>query len=309
MATSLSELRKSKASMLDKITKELDSGSRREKDDRFWTVTRDGAGTGSAIIRFLPPVNGENIPWVKSFSYGFKGPSGRWYINESPSAINLPDPVMEYNSEAYASKDEERIADAKNRKRRSQFISNILVVKDPANPENEGKVFLFKFGKKILEMIMSKAKPEFDSDEPVFVWDIDEGCNFKLRIKMVAKYPNYDSSEWAAQSALAKTDDQIEDILSKCHDLSEFTKESYFKDYDTLKKEFDRVMAIGGSSQTAESRVNADANGESDDFNLDAAVKAAAASPRKVEKKPPVKTEEEDDDDSLDSFKAMLEDI
>ena len=205
MATSLSQLRKSRSTMLDKIVKDLDSGGqRREKDDRFWSLSRDKAGNGSAVIRILPPVNGDDLPWVKNFSYAFQGPSGRWYINESPTSIGLADPVAEINSEAYASKDESRIEEAKKRKRRNQFIANILVIKDPANPDNEGKVFLWKFGKKILDMIMSKAKPEFEDEDPVFVWDIDEGCNFKLRIKNVAGYPNYDSSDWAAKSPWQK---------------------------------------------------------------------------------------------------------
>jgi hypothetical protein len=308
MATTLSELRKSRASVMDKIVKDLDSGGKRtEKDDRFWQLARDKAGTGSAIIRFLPPINGDEVPWVKSFSYGFQGPSGKWYINESPCSIGLPDPVMEYNAVAYASKDESRIEDAKKRKRRTQFISNILVIKDPANPENEGKVFLFKYGKKIHEMIMSKAQPEFDSDQPIFVWDIDEGCNFKIRIKNVASYPNYDSSEWAQQSPIANDDDDIQEVLNKCYKLSEFTDPSRFKTYDALKKEFDRAMDMaGGVQRTAESAAKQEMD-SSDGFDLEAEVKKASQSARKVEKK---ETKvQDDDDDSLDAFKAMLDDI
>lgn len=312
MATTLSELRKSRSTMMDKITKELDSGgNRKEKDDRFWSLSRDKAGTGSAIIRFLPPVNGDEVPWVKVCSYGFQGPSGKWYINDSPSSIGEADPVMEYNAAAYASKDEERIEDAKKRKRRTQFISNILVVKDPANPENEGKVFLFKYGKKILDMIMSKAKPEFDSEEPIFVWDIDEGCNFKIRIKNVAGYPNYDSSEWAGITAVADSDKEIEAILNKCHKLAEFNDPSRFKTYDALKKEFDRAMGFGEAASAptrrAEERSKAElGDDEGDDFNLEKEVAKAAAPVRKAEPKPAAK---QDDDDDLDEFKRMLENI
>lgn len=308
MATSLSELRKSRSSMLDKIVKDLDSGGKRnnEDDSRFWKLNRDKAGNGSAIIRFLPPVNGDELPWVKTFSYGFQGPSGKWYINESPSTIGLPDPVMEYNAAAYASKDEERIEDAKKRKRRTQFISNIYVVKDPANPENEGKVFLFKYGKKIHDLIVSKAKPEFDSEDPIYVWDLWEGCSLKLRIKTVSGYPNYDSSEWAGQGALLSDDDHLQKIVDTCHKLSEFIDSSRFKTYEKLSEEFNRAMSLSGSPQTAEDK----ARKELDDdiaFDIDAEIKkAAAAQPRKVEKKAAVV---EDDEDDLESFKKMLDDL
>ena len=306
MATSLSALRKNKSSMLDKIVKDLDSGGRSNNaDERLWTLTRDKAGNGSAVIRILPPVNGDELPWVKHFRYAFKGQTGRWYINQSPSSIGQPDPVAEYNAAAYASKDEDRIKDAKNRRRDTKYIANILVVKDPANPENEGKVFLWRFGKKILDMIMSKAKPEFDDSDPVFVWDIDEGCNLKLRVKNVANYPNYDSSEWASQSALADSDDEMQAILDKAHRLGEFTDPSYFKPYDELKKQFDRAMFGEPAGKTAEQKAKTDADDDSD-FDLDAEVKKAAQPARKVEKR--VETPVEDDDD-LDEFKRMLEDL
>lgn len=306
MATSLSALRKNKASMLDKIVKDLDSGSKRnEKDDRFWSVTRDKAGNGSAIIRILPPVNGDELPWVKNFSYAFQGPTGKWYINESPSTIDLPDPVAEYNAAAWASKDEARIEEAKKRKRRNQFIANILVIKDPANPENEGKVFLWKFGKKILDMFMSKAKPEFDDSDPLYIWDFDEGCNFKVRIKNVAGFPNYDSSEFAAQSALADSDEGIQAILDKAHRLSDFVQPEHFKSYEDLKKQFDRAMFGEVTSRTAEQKANS-AIDDSEDFDLDAAVKKAAAPARKIERQVESKI---DDDADLDDFRKMLEDL
>ena len=308
MATSLSELRKSRGTMLDKIVKDLDSGGKRnEKDNRFWSITRDKAGNGSAVIRILPPVNGDELPWVKSFSYAFQNPgTGKWYIQDSPTAIGLPDPVAEYNAAAYASKDESRIEEAKKRKRRNQFIANVLIVKDPANPENEGQVKLFKFGKKILDMIMSKAKPEFDDSDPIFAWDIDEGCNLRLRIKQVAGYPNYDSSEFAAQTPLAEDDAEIQSILDKAHRLGEFTAPEHFKSYDELKKLFDRAMFGDAAPRSAEAKAKASANMDDEEFDLDAEVKKAAQPARKIEKKVETKV---DDDDDLDSFKKMLEDL
>lgn len=294
--------------MLDKIVKDLDSGGKRnDSDDRFWTISRDKAGNGSAIIRILPPVNGDELPWVKNFSYGWQSKvTGKWYINESPTSIGLPDPVAELNASDWASKDEERIEQAKQRKRRNQFIANILVIRDPANPENDGTVRLWKFGKKIMDMIMSKAKPEFDDADPVFVWDIDEGCNFKLRIKNVSNYPNYDSSEFSAQSPLADSDEEMQEILDKAHRLGEFTDPSHFKSYDQLKADLDRVMN-GTTSRRAEDKAISDVNDDGDSFDLDAEVKKAAAPARKVETK---KVESvTDDEDGLDSFKKLLEDL
>lgn len=306
MATSLSELRKSRGTMLDKIVKDLDSGGKRnEKDNRFWSITRDKAGNGSAVIRILPPVNGDELPWVKSFSYAFNN-DGKWYIQDSPTTIGLPDPVAEYNAAAYASKDEARIEGAKKRKRRNQFIANVLIVKDPANPENEGQVKLFKFGKKILDMIMSKAKPEFDDSDPIFAWDIDEGCNLRLRIKQVAGYPNYDSSEFAAQTPLAEDDDEIQAILDKAHRLGEFTAPEHFKSYDELKKQFDRAMFGDAAPRSAEAKAKAAANMDDEEFDLDVEVKKAAQPARKIEKKVETKV---DDDDDLDDFKKMLESL
>ena len=308
MATSLSELRKSRSSMLDKIVKNLDSGgARKEKDDRFWSLTRDKAGNGSALIRILPPMGEDELPWVKNFTYAFKSETtGRWYIQESPTTIGLPDPVAELNSAAYASKDEAQIEEAKKRRRQSKYIANILVIKDPANPDNEGKVFLWKFGKKILDMIMAKAKPEFADETPLEVWDIDEGANLKLRIKNVANYPNYDSSEWTASTPLAKSDDAMEEILNRTHRLSEFIKPERFKSYDDLKKELDRALnSTGGPAKTAADKI---AKELSDDapFDLDAEVKKAAPAARKVE---PKATVVDDEDDDLQSFKDLLADL
>jgi len=308
MATTLSQLRKNKSAMMDKIVKDLDSGGKqfnKDEDKRFWKLVQDKAGNGSAIIRFLPPVNGDEFPWVRVFSYGFKTATGKWYINDSPSTIGLPDPVLEYNGQCYARGDEGK-ADARTRSRRTQFISNIVVLKDPANPDNEGKVFLYKYGKKIHEMITSKAKPEFEDDSPFYVWDLDEGANLKLRIKIKDKYPNYDSSEWAAQSALFDgEEDEMQKAIDTCYKLSEFTDPARFKSYDELKKQFDKAMN-GGLGQTAADAMNDDS---ADKFDLEKEVKKASAEkqPKKIEAKP--KLDDDEGDDDLASFKKMLEEI
>lgn len=305
MATSLSELRKARGSLLDKVIKDMDNENRRSDDDRFWKPTRDKAGNGSAIIHFLPPMNGDELPWVKTYSFGFQGPTGRWYIEESPSTIGKPDPVNEMNIAAYTSKDEAQIAEAKKRKRRTQYISNIYVVKDPANPENDGKVFLFKYGAKIHEMIMGKAKPEFDDDKPILVWDLWEGCNLKLRIKRVSGYPNYDSSEWMNVAPIAE-DDELETIIKKAHKLSEFLDPARFKSYEQLNTHYESVMN-GSAVQPAADRANSESEAA---FDIEKEVRKATAKvnePRKVEKT--VAKTDDDEDSDLSEFKRLLEDL
>ena len=308
MVMTLSQLRKNKSSIRDKAIKSLETNKyQKEEDTRFWKLAQDASGNGSAVIRFLPPVKDE-LPWVKVFSYGFKSQTGRWYINESPSTIDLPDPVMELNRECYDSGDDAKKEEAKKRKRRTQFISNILVVKDPANPENEGKVFLFKYGKKIMDQILSKSNPEFEDDTPFDVWDIDEGANFRIRVKIKDKYPNYDSSEWMQQSALCSgDDDEMEKVINATYRLGEFHDPSKFKSYEDLKKDLDRVMSSSNAG-TAADKASSE-NKQDDGFDLEAEVKKASAKNDKAVKKVEKKVEEPDDDDSLEDFKALLDDM
>lgn len=263
--TSIAELRKNRKSSFQKITESMDNdgGSGKQKDDRFWKLERDAAGNGSAVIRFLPPVAGDELPWVRLYQYAFQGPSGRWYINESPTTIGNPCPVADSNRELYATKDEAQIAIAKTRKRKTYFISNILVIKDPAHPENEGKTFLFKYGKQIHEMITSKARPEFDDDTPIEVWDIDEGANFKLRIKVKDKYPTYESSEFTAQSSLCDGDeDEMQRVIDSTYRLNDFVDPSKFKSYADLSAELTKVMTAAGVRRAADSMNDEGNDGE-----------------------------------------------
>ena len=264
-------------------------------------MTRDKEGNGSAVIRFLPPVNGDELPWVRTYSFGFKGPTGRWYLNESPNTIGLPDPVAERNQADWASGDQAMQDEVRKRKRQTKYISNILVIKDPAHPENEGKIFLFKYGKKIHEMIASKAKPEFADDDPMYVWDLWDGANFKLRIKTVASYPNYDSSEFMSKSEVFGGDeDKLQELVDGCHKLSEFTEPGRFKSYETLKAEFDKAMN-GSTVQPAAARRAADDNDEPTPPKEDAP-KAA----RKVEAPKKVEKPAEGEDD-MEYFRKMME--
>jgi hypothetical protein len=276
----VSQLRKNRDSMKEKVIAIGDGKNSGQSDNRFWKLTRDKTGTGSAVIRFLPPINGDELPWVKVFSYAFQGPTGKWYINDSPTTIGGTDPVFEDNARLYNTgfdADKKLVKDMK-RSRKTNYIYNILVIKDPANPENEGKVFLFKGGKQIHDMITDKAKPKFEDDTPVFVYDLWEGANFKLRIVNKDKYPTYENSMFESPTSLFGGDeDKLEAVLCKCHRLGEFIDASHYKSYDQLKKEFDRAM-IGESVQPAAEQMEVD-----DDYSPRAALERAVKVEREVQ--------------------------
>jgi len=244
------------ASAFDKISNP-GSDSKSFEDDRFWKLEKDKAGNGSAVIRFLPRVEGDELPWVKIFSHGFQGPTGRWYIENSLSTFSEDDPVGQLNSQLWNSGSEANKEIARKQKRRLHFIANVLVVSDPKHPENEGQVKLFKFGKKIFDKIMNKAKPTFEDEKPVNVFDLWEGANFKLRMRTVEGYPNYDESTFTEPLPVASSDEAILEVVNKQHKLSEFLDRSkYFKTYDELKTKLDSVLSGAPATQTAESMMN-----------------------------------------------------
>ena len=182
-------------------------------DDRIWKPTVDKAGNGYAVLRFLPATEGQELPWVRYWDHGFKGPTGLWYIENSLTSIGQPDPVGELNSRLWNSGIESDKDRARDQKRRLHYVVNMLVVQDPSNPQNEGKVFLYKFGKKIFDKIMDSMQPEFADEKAVNPFDFWEGADFKLKIRNVEGYRNYDKSEFAAPSALKDGDDvQLEAI-------------------------------------------------------------------------------------------------
>lgn len=220
-------------------------------DDRFWKLEKDKAGNGSAVIRFLPRVEGDELPWVKIFSHGFKGPTGKWYIENSLTTLNETDPVGELNTRLWNESSDDNSPgrkQARDQKRRLQFYSNVLVISDPKHPENEGKVFLFKYGKKIFDKIMNKAKPTFEDERPVNVFDLWEGANFKLRMRNVEGYPNYDESVFAEPGPVAPSDEQILSIVNKQYKLAEFLDRKNFKTYDELKAKLESVLSGTTSS-------------------------------------------------------------
>jgi hypothetical protein len=246
---SLSELKKNRNSFLQKLNKEIEkidtpSESKSYIDDRFWKPEVDKSGNGYAVIRFLPPVQGEDVPWARVFNHGFQGPTGLWYIENSLTTLGKKDPVSEYNTQLWNSGIEANKEIARKQKRRLTYISNIYVISDPKNPQNEGKVFLYKFGKKIFDKINDLMNPEFEDETPVNPFDLWEGANFKLKIRKVEGYQNYDKSEFDSPGQLLETDDELEAVWNSQYPLVEFLAEDNFKTYDELKERLDMVLAL-----------------------------------------------------------------
>ena len=238
-------------SLTAKLVKEVEKTNKvNTGDERLWKPEVDKAGNGYAVIRFLPAPDGEDLPWVKMYSHAFQGPGG-WYIENSLTTLNQKDPCSEFNTSLWNSGVESDKQIARNQKRKLAFYSNIYVVKDPANPENEGKVFLYKFGKKIFDKIMGAMQPEFEDETPLNPFDFWQGADFKVKIKKVAGYWNYDSSEFAAASPLLKDDDALESIWKKEYSLSEIVAADQFKTYDELKKRLESVLRLNQAPVTS----------------------------------------------------------
>lgn len=295
---SLSELRKSRGNF-DGLMKEVEKlakpeGGAKKDDDRFWQPEVDKTGNGYAVIRFLPPPKGEELPWVRVWNHGFQGPTGKWYIENSLTTIGKPDPVSELNNELWNSGSEANKEVARKQKRRLSYICNVLVVSDPKHPENEGKVKLFKFGKKIFDKIKDVMQPQFEDEAPVNPFDFWKGANFKLKIRNVEGYRNYDKSEFDSVSALADDDAAIEAVWDSQHSLQAFLAPENFKSYDELKRKLDSVL----SGATA-----AVARAEQTELDEDAAPRSAAKARPAA---PVAKAVVDDEDDDDISFFAKL---
>lgn len=242
---SFAELKRKSQSSFSFLQKELEkSSSNKNVDERFWKPEVDASGNGYAVIRFLPAPDKETVPWAKLYSHAFQGPGG-WYIENSLTTIGDKDPVGEVNRRLWNSGEDADKETARKQKRKLSYYSNILVVKDPKHPENEGKVFLYKYGKKIHDKILAAMQPEFQDEEPVNVFDFWEGANFKLKIKKVAGYWNYDSSEFDSVSALSSDDSELETTWKSQHSLEAFTSKDQFKSYEDLERRLNLVLAIG----------------------------------------------------------------
>ena len=304
----IQSLRKMRSNDFSKIVGEFEKlatgtqGGKSYEDNRFWTPTVDKAGNGSALIRFLPNIEGDEFPWVRIYSHSFQGPTGKWYIENSLSTIGENDPVGELNSRLWNSGSEENKKIASKQKRKTSYIANIVVLNDPAKPENNGKVFLFKFGKKIFDKIMDKARPTFEDEKPVLVFDLWEGANFKLRIRQVEGFRNYDKSEFESQSELAGGDDaDLQAIVDQQHKLAEFLdRDKNFKTYDALKKRLDEVLSgTGGATKSAAKMA------DDEELGSFAAPEIKSAPAPTAKTKPAVM---DDDDDALSYFQKMAQD-
>lgn len=246
MANSLAEMRKAKGK-IENLQKEIEkmNSSESKEDTRFWQPTVDKAGNGYAVIRFLPASKGEDLPWVQIWSHGFQGPNGKWYIENSLTTLGQSDPVSDLNSRLWNSGNESDKDIVRKQKRKLNYIANIMVVKDPENPQNDGQVFLYKFGSKIFDKIKDAMKPEFEDEKAINPFDFWEGADFKLKIRKVEGYRNYDKSEFDSPSPISKDDDAIEAIWKKQYALKEFLDPSNFKTYDELQAKLNRVLESG----------------------------------------------------------------
>ena len=253
--SSFQDFKKKSRSSIDELTKALEEtngNTKSYKDDRFWRPELDKSSNGFAIFRFLPPPSEEDLPWAKLYSHGFQGKGG-WFIENSRTTLGEKDPVSEMNSELWNSGIESDKDIARARKRKLQYISNILIISDPANPQNEGKIFLYKYGKKIFDKIQEAMKPEFADEQAVNPFDFWSGANFKLKVRRVAGFINYDKSEFDSMSELFDGDDsKLEDLWKKQYSLTAFTDPSNFKSYDELKARLQDV--IGEDIRSTESR-------------------------------------------------------
>ena len=242
---SFADLKRKSQNNFSFLQKELEKSSTgKQVDERFWKPEVDASGNGYAVIRFLDAPNGEKIPWAKVYSHAFQGPGG-WYIENSLTTLGEKDPVGEVNRRLWNSGEDTDKETARKQKRKLSYYSNIYVVKAPKHPENEGKVFLYKYGKKIHDKILAAMQPEFQDEEPVNVFDFWEGANFKLKIKKVAGYWNYDSSEFDSVSALSSDDSELETTWKSQHSLEAFTSKDQFKSYEDLERRLNLVLAIG----------------------------------------------------------------
>ena len=236
------------AKLVKEVEKQNNSGGG-GVDDRLWKPEMDKSGNGYAVIRFLPAPDGEDLPWVKLFSHAFQGPGG-WYIENSLTTNGGKDPVSELNRELWNTGNESDKETVRKQKRKLSYYANIYVVKDPANPQNEGGVFLYKFGKKIFDKIMGAMQPEFEDETPINPFDFWEGANFKIKLKKVAGYWNYDSSEFDRSGPLLDDDDAMEAIWKKEYSLTELVSDDKFKSYDELKKRLDYVLGTKSTRST-----------------------------------------------------------
>ena len=288
-------------SLTAKLVKEVEKSNTTNKgDDRLWKPEVDKAGNGYAVIRFLPAPDGEDLPWAKLYTHAFQA-SGGWYIENSLTTLGQKDPVSEHNSQLWNSGVDSDKEVARKQKRKLSYYSNIYVVKDPTNPQNEGKVFLFKYGKKIFDKVMEAMQPEFEDETPINPFDFWQGANFKLKIVKKDGYWNYDKSEFDKVSPVLDDDDALEALWKKQYSLAAVTAPDQFKSYEDLKKRLDYVL---GQKQPTRRVFDEEVTNEDNsrgsytpDFNTRKEPVAAA----------PVASASSDEEDTLKYFQKLAE--
>ena len=305
---SFADLKKqsSLGSLTSKLVKEVEKMNNTSGggDDRLWKPEMDKTGNGYAVIRFLPAPEGEELPWAKMYSHAFQGPGG-WYIENSLTTLGQKDPVSEYNRELWNSGVESDKDTVRKQKRKLSYYANIYVVQDKANPENEGKVFLYKFGKKIFDKIMEAMQPEYEDETAINPFDFWAGANFKLKLKKVAGYWNYDSSEFAASAPLLDDDDALEALSKKQYSLAELVASDQFKSYDQLQNRLQMVLGRKSSNRPLDEETDNEDNDRGSyapDFSSRRAEETVAAAT-----KPSVESASEDEDDALSYFQKLAE--
>jgi len=257
---------KSRASAIDKLVQAAAQDGEKKKggaDDRFWKPTVDQEKNGYAVIRFLPGDEGDDLPWARFWDHGFKGPTGQWLFEKSLTSIGKDCPISEFNSKLWATGDKEDQAQVRDQKRRLHYVANILVVSDPAAPENEGKVFLYDFGKKIFDKINDAMQPQFKDEKAINPFDLWEGADFAIKIRQVEGYRNYDKSEFRSPSALFDGDEeQLQAVASQIRPLAEFTDPANYKTYEQLQARLNAVMGLNPATQSTAAQTSLDVQEE-----------------------------------------------
>lgn len=294
MSIDFKKLKSQSSNSLEKLITEVNKldANNRQDDDRYWQPTVDKAGNGYAVIRFLPAPPNEDVEFVRLWNHGFQGPGG-WYIENSLTTIGLPDPVSEYNSKLWNSGVESDKAIVREQKRKLTYISNIYVVEDPANPANEGKVFLYKYGKKIFDKLKEVMNPQFPGEVPINPFDLWNGANFKLKIRKVDGYRNYDKSEFDKIGPLVDDDDKLESVWKSEYSLSELVAPDKFKTYAELQARLTRVLGIDNHSSPAP-------------VATAPRLKEARAPSHAAEESPPFETAVSEDEEDIDNYFAKL---
>ena len=301
---SFAELKKNRSKSLESLSQQLEKmtskGYADPEKEKYWNLTRDAAGNGFAIIRFLPAAEGEDLPFIPVWDHAFKGPGG-WYIEKSLTTLKQEDPVSKYNSQLWNSGNEKDKEQARKQKRRLKYHSNILVIKDPANPDNDGKVFLFAYGKKVFDKLNDMMNPQFEDESPVNPFDFWAGANFRLKIREVEGYPNYDKSEFDSSSPLFDGDEgKLEEVYGQLHSLKALHDAKNFKSYEDLEARLHKTLGVNGNASSRPSTTADEMIDEELDMRTLSKEKAAPSQKSAAAIAAPV-----EDDDDLEFFRSL----